>query len=29
MKKIVVELFIVAAAVMVYVVPALAGIGGW
>jgi hypothetical protein len=29
MKKIAVELFIVAATVMVYVVPALAGIGGW
>jgi hypothetical protein len=29
MKKIAVELFIVAATVMVYVVPALAGFGGW
>jgi hypothetical protein len=29
MKKIAVELFIITAAVMVYVVPALAGIGGW
>mgnify|MGYP005845053633 CR=1 FL=1 len=29
MKRIVVQLFIVAATVMVHVVPALAGIGGW
>jgi hypothetical protein len=29
MKKIAVELFIITATVMVYVVPALAGFGGW
>jgi len=29
MRKIAVELFIITAAVMVYVVPALAGFGGW
>ena len=29
MKRIAVQLFIITATVMVYVVPALAGIGGW